>query len=64
MEGWQAVEKFDVRIAGHLDRLHVDLIRPQLLCALLPYLVRLPHGDPDIGVEEVRTGDSLLDFVG
>src|SRR3954451_1566396 len=64
VERGQAVHELRVRIPGCCHRSRVDLVGAELLDALAPDLVRLAHRNPDIGVQEVRALDALVDRVG
>ena len=64
VEGRQAVQELDVRVAGGPDGVHGDLVGPEQLDPLDPDLLGLPHRDPDVGVEEVRARHALGDVLG
>ena len=63
MEAGQAVQEDGTRV-GHSHDLGGDTIRGELSDALGPDLVRLAHGDPHVGVDNVGTGDAVLDVGG
>lgn len=56
MERRQAVHEQGL-FSGGVHELLIDLIGEHLLQTLGPGFHRLAHGDPDVGVEHVRTGD-------
>ena len=64
VERRQAVHKLDVRVAGGLHHLRVDLIRLHQADALGPGFLRLAHGDPHVGVEEIGPLHAFFHVVG
>ena len=56
--GGQAVHEHGGAL-GLRHQLGVDLIGGQGVDALLPDLDRLTHADPDVGVDDIRTGHSV-----
>jgi hypothetical protein len=58
------MHELDAGIAGRLDEFHVDLVGQQFLDAFGPCFDRLAHGDPDVGVDEVDSLDSLFRILG
>lgn len=63
VEAGQAVQEDGTRV-GHSHDLGGDTIRGELSDALGPDLVGLAHGDPHVGVDNVGTGDAVLDVGG
>ena len=64
VEGRQAVHELDVRVAGLVEQRSVDLVGQQQVDALLPRLLGLTHGDPDVGVDEVDAVHARPEVVG
>ena len=64
VERRQAVHKLDVRVACGLHHVRVDLIRLHQADALGPGFLRLAHGDPHVGVEEIGPPHAFFHVVG
>ncbi len=53
VQGGQAVHELDLRVARCRHDIGVHLVGKELVDALAPFLGRLAHRQPDVGVEEV-----------
>ena len=57
----QAVQELDRRVSRGLEQAGVDLVGKKLLDALVPFLLRFAHREPDVGVEEIGSGHRFVD---
>src|SRR5690606_12949619 len=60
VEGRQAVHELGVGVVGGRHDLRGHAIGSEQLDALFPHRVRLAHGDPDVGIDEVAVPRRLL----